>query len=254
MHIIKLNITGQEVGSEAFFEFTNFYLQSLYGTRQIINKEWQYEPIESGLSINLFCPEKDSYKEKNSTSYGNSWKKRIEEELKCKFHFQYVGIDPEFGKTNIPKKCDFFILKTARFSPIIEGSSLNQIPFYKIPYTHQKGESYYDILSWENNFEMVEKLWYNGFVGEKYMQSQLQNHDSDLSKQGIECCKRIEELTKVPTYFFLFNYRAWGQKKDKARKCPSCGNDWLIEGKTFNDFYAFKCDQCRLISELSSNK
>lgn len=254
MHIVKLNITGEGVGSEEFFEFTNYYFQSLYGTKQIINEEWQYEPIDDGLSLNLFCPEKDSCNEKNSTIYGINWKKRIEEELKCKFDFKYMGLDPEFGKTIIPKKRDFLILKTARFSPLTEGSSLDQIPLYRIPYTHHDGECYNDINFWENNYERIEGLWFNGVVGERWAQNQLQNHDSDLSKQRIDCCKKIEEVTQIPTYYFLFNYRAWGQKKDKERKCPSCGNDWLLDGSTFNDFYAFKCDECRLISELSSNR
>ena len=254
MHIVKLNIIGKQVESEEFFEFADYYLQSLYGTKQIINKEWQYEPIENGLSVNLFCPEKDSYKEKNSTIYGNKWKKRIEEELECKFDFKYVGLDSEFGKTVIPKKRDFLILKTARFSPLVEGESLNQIPLYKIPYTYHDRECYNDINFWENNYKRIEGLWFNGAVGERWCQNQLQNHDSELSKQGIECCQKIEEITGIPTFYYLFNYRAWGQKKDNERKCPQCGGDWLIEGATFNDTFAFKCDKCRLISELSSNK
>ena len=252
MHIIKLNIVGEQVKSDAFFELVNYYLYSLYGTKQIINKEWQYEPIDNGLSLNLFCPEKDSYKEKNSTIYGYKWKNRIEEELGCLFDFNYVGLDPEFGKTVIPQKRDYLILKTARFSPLIDGASLNQIPLYKIPFTHD-GKSYNDINSWENNYEQIESLWFNGAVAERWAQNQLQNHDSELNKQGRECCKKIEEMTRIPTYNFLFNDRAWGQKKDKERKCPNCGGDWLIQNSTFNDFYAFKCDDCRLISELSSN-
>ncbi len=254
MHIIKLNITGEQVGSEEFFEFADYYFQSLYGSRQIINEEWQYEPIDDGLSINLFCPEEDSYMKKNTTVYGIQWKKRIEEELKCRFSFNCIGIDPEFGKTDIPKKRDFLILKTETCSPLLEGESLDQIPLYKLPYTYHDGECYNDINFWESNYKRIEGLWYNGAVGERWAQSQLQNYDSELSKQGIDCCKKIEEVTGVPTYYFLFNHRAWGQKKDKERKCPSCGNDWILTDSTFNDFYAFKCDDCRLISELSSNK
>jgi len=254
MHIVKLIISGEQVGSEEFFEFADNYFQSLYGSKQIINEEWHYEPIDDGLSINLFCPEEDSYKERNSTIYANQWKKRIEEELHCIFKFNYIGLAPEFGETNIPEKRNFLILKAVPFSPLIEGKSLDQIPLYKIPFTYYDGECYNDINSWQNNYERIYGLWYNGAVGERWAQNQLQNHDSELSKQGIDCSKRIEEVTQIPTYYFLFNYRAWGQKKDKKRKCPSCGNDWLLEGSTSNDFYAFKCDDCRLISELSPIK
>jgi len=63
----------------------------------------------------------------------------------------------------------------------------------------------------------------------------------------------LPELTGVPTYYFLFNYRTWTTKEDRERKCPITGNDWLIEGKTDDDFIAFKCDESRLVSELSTN-
>ncbi len=254
MHIVKLFFTGKGVGTDDFFEFADYYFQSLYGSKQIINEEWQYESIGNGLSVNLFCPEKDSYKTNNTTKYGNQWKNRIENELNCQMEFRYLGLDPEFGETSIPEKSDFFILKSARFSPLIEGSSLKQIPLYKIPYTYRDRECYNDINFWENNYVRIEGLWFNGAVGERWAQNQLQNHNSELSKQGIDCCKKIEEVTGIPTYYFLFNYRSWGRKKDRERKCPNCGNDWFIDGSTFNDYYAFKCDTCRLISELSSNK
>lgn len=253
MHVIKLSITGRGIASKDFFEFANFYFHSLLGANQITNEERQFEPIENGLVVNLYCPEKDSYEEKNSTDYGINWRKRIEEELKCKFDFHYVGIDPESGETVVPNKNDFLILKTGGYSPLIDGLSLNQIPLYRIPFTHKDGQGYNDINFWENNFKMIEGLWYNSVVGERWTQNQLQNHDSDLNKQGISCCKKIEDVTRIPTYYFLFNYRAWGQKKDKERKCPNCGSDWFLEGATFNDVFAFKCVDCRLVSELSSN-
>ena len=54
MYIVKLNIVGKQVQSEEFFELADYYFRSLYSTKQIINEEWQYEPIENGLSVNLF--------------------------------------------------------------------------------------------------------------------------------------------------------------------------------------------------------
>ncbi|MDW7694497.1 DUF2310 family Zn-ribbon-containing protein [Flammeovirgaceae bacterium SG7u.111] len=253
MHIVKLNIIGKNVGTEKFFEIADFYFQSLYDSRQIINEEWQYVSIENGVSLNLFCPEPDSFKETNSTIYANKWRSKIEKELSCLMEFHYLEIDPEFGEIQIPEKKEFIILKTARFSPLIEGVSLKQIPLYKIPYTYYDEECYSDINFWENNYVRIEGLWFNGAVGEKWAQNQLQSNNSELSKQGIECCKKIEEVTGIPTYYYLFNYRAWGKKKDKKRKCPNCGDDWLVERVVPNVFYAFKCDKCRLISEFSSN-
>jgi predicted nucleic acid-binding Zn ribbon protein len=252
MHIVKLHIIGKKVGSEEFFYLMDFYLQSLWGTKQIINEEWHYEILENGISLNLFCPENDSFDIKNTTPNGIKLKKSIEEEFDCQFKFIYQSIDPELQQTSICENPNFLILKTDSISPLLDGETFHPLPLYKIPYTSQSGESYDDINYWERNYERIEGLWHSGEVNERWFQNQLQNYNSDLNKQGIECCQKIEEVTKIPTYYFLFNYREWGRKKDQNRKCPNCGGSWLIKGKTFNDIYVFKCDKCRLISELSS--
>jgi predicted nucleic acid-binding Zn ribbon protein len=252
LHIIKLHITGNNVGSEEFFESAEFYFQSLYSTNQIVNEERQYESIQNGLSVNLFCPEKDSFKIENSAKYANQWRAKLETELECIFEFKYIGLDPEYEEYSIPESSSFYILKVGEFSPVLDGDTFETIPLYKIPFTYEK-TSYYNINSWERNFIRVNGLWFNGTINESWMQDQLERHDSELNNQGFKCAKKIEELTKLPTYYYLFNYREGGEKKDKLTKCPGCGGDWLIEGKTPDDLYGFKCDPCRFVSELSSN-
>jgi predicted nucleic acid-binding Zn ribbon protein len=253
LYIFKLHITGKNVGTEEFFEISNYYFEVLYQSTQITNEEWQYEPIEGGLKVNLICPEADSFKTEKSVTHANRWRAKLETELGCKFEFKYIGLDPERGETLIPSNSRFLILKFGPFSPLLDGDTYKPVPLYKIPSTYHDGEGYNNINFWENNYQRVKGLWFNGCVDEKWMQDQLQEHDSDLNKQGIECSKKIEEVTQLPTYYFLFNYRELNEKDDKLRKCPGCGGDWLIEGKTSDDFYGFKCDPCRLISELSSN-
>lgn len=146
----------------------------------------------------------------------------------------------------------FYILYFKDWSPLISGPDEEPVPLYKIPYTAH-GNTYDDIYFWDNNYNRVYYLWIGSAVGERWALKQLQNHDSELNTQGRDCCEIIEKLTDIPTYYFLMNYRAWSHKQDRERKCPNCGGDWLIEGKTDRDFYAFKCDRCRLLSELSPN-
>jgi predicted nucleic acid-binding Zn ribbon protein len=251
LHIFKLHITGKNVGTEEFFEYADYYFRSLHKTNQIENKERQFEPIENGLSVILFCPEKNSFETAYSTQYAKQWRAKLETELECNFEFNYIGTDPEYGEAFIPESSDFFILKTGEYSSLLDGDTFDPIPLYKIPFTYD-GETYTDINWWERNYIRVEGLWFSGEVGGKWSEDQLQNHDSELSEQGRACAKKIEEVTKVPTYYFLFNYRV-GQEADKLRKCPGCGGDWLINGKTSDDLYGFKCDSCRLVSELTSN-
>lgn len=251
MYAIKLIITGPEVGSEQFFEFTDLYLNCLYKSRQMINKEWQYEEVPNGLSIYLICPEKEAYREENTMIYGKQWKSRLETELKCHFQFKNLGIHPEYGETLLATNPTDLLLGSTLISPIRSLTTLDPLPLYKIPYTFN-GDEYYDIYSWERNYDRVLGLWFSG-LGDRWTQRQLQDYGSGLNKQGLACARKIEEVTKIPTYYLLFNHRAWSEKKDKARKCPNCENEWRIEGKTAHDLYAFKCEPCRLLSELSSN-
>lgn len=255
MHIIKLNIIGEKspLPESILFEYLDNYFWSLNRATQIINDEWHYEIVKNGLTVKLFCPEKDSYKDKKSTEYTIRYKQKIEKELNYTLEFEYIGIDPEYGEIQIPKISEFYILYPDKYSPLLDGTTLNPIPLYKIPYTYHDGKCYDDINWYKSNYERVEGLWFNGTVGERWCQNQLQNFNSSLVKQGMECCRKIEELTKTPTYYHLFNYRAWGKTKDENRKCPNCGGEWIIKGRTYKDFYAFKCDKCRIVSQLSSN-
>ncbi|MBD0401028.1 DUF2310 family Zn-ribbon-containing protein [Flammeovirga sp. EKP202] len=55
----------------------------------------------------------------------------------------------------------------------------------------------------------------------------------------------MKDLLKSQLIIFFLIIELGCKKKDKDRKCPNCGGDWLIKGLTFNDFCTFKCDDCR---------
>ncbi len=202
--------------------------------------------------MNLYCPEKDSLNDKYLSAYGRDLRKKIENDFNVRIKPEYAGIDPGIPSTPIPSVSNFYILGSRDWSPLLDGETLEPVPIYRIPFTNQDTESYDDLYSWERNYKNIEDTWLIGEAGENQAKNQLRNYDSELNRQGMTIRKKIEELTAIPTYYFLFNYRARGKIKDKKRKCPGCGADWLIEGKTFNDCYAFKCDRCRLVSGLSS--
>lgn len=254
MHLIKLKITPQPSSPDTLFEYVNNYLELLGTNNQVTNGEFQFETMENGVMVNLYCPEKDAYKDKNSTEYAIAAKNRLLTELKLDLTFEWIGLDPELGKTYIPKRSSFYILQGFQsffWSAVRCGDTLDQIPLYKIPYTSNH-RNHDDIKFWGYHYRSIYDLWFTSY-NDHWTLNQLQNHKSPLNQQGISCSRQMEAVTLVPTYYFLWNNRAWGQKKDKARKCPVCGKDWLIENTTFNNFYAFKCDDCRLVSELSSN-
>lgn len=88
-------------------------------------------------------------------------------------------------------------------------------------------------------------------VGERWALKQMQEITSQLSKQGIEICGKIEELTAIPTYYYLHNYKKLKGDQSKI-PCPSCRNEWNLQTQLHN-LYDFKCDNCRIISTISPN-
>ncbi|MCB9234846.1 MAG: DUF2310 family Zn-ribbon-containing protein [Bacteroidia bacterium] len=250
MKTIILKITGEGVEKEDFHDFLGNYLTSLGRNNQILNEDWIFEPIPNGARMVLVCPEADSLDRKNCNEYAISWRNRIEGELGCTLEYSPAEDQPGFSKMHIPTDWQSFVLKKLHYSPLIETKSMEPVPLYKIPFTCG-GNCHEGINFWENNYGRVEGLWFGDKVGERWSQNQLQDHKSELNQWGMECCRMIEAVTQVPTYYFLFNYRAISRQKDQARPCPNCGGNWFVGGENINELYAFKCDNCRLVSELT---
>ncbi|GAL86279.1 hypothetical protein Cpin_4668 [Sporocytophaga myxococcoides] len=261
MHIVKLKIHGGKIADKEFleeyfnrhnfFEQMGNYLGGLFRNSQIINLEWQYESIEDGFELNLFCPEKDSYKDKYSTKVTKIYKNRLIDYFNCSFEFVYIGLDPEFEETLIYEKPKFLILKSNRISPIHDGDSMDQIPLYKLPYTCN-GESFSDIVMWNRDFDHIEGLWYSDYGGEVWTSEQLSNPNSELNKKGRDCCANLEKITGVPTYYYLFyGAQISGTEDLIMRTCPDCKGDWIIEEHSDFRLYDCKCDKCRLVSTMT---
>ena len=136
--------------------------------------------------------------------------------------------------------------------PLICGDTHTEIPLYKIPRTDHDGDDYDNLFFWNKNYDRLYGLWLSSKY-EVFAEEQMQDAYSSISKAGRKLATLVEKLTGVPTYYFLLNYRSWSEEKDKERKCPITGNDWLIKGAKIHDYIAFKCDESRLVSELSAN-
>jgi predicted nucleic acid-binding Zn ribbon protein len=80
----------------------------------------------------------------------------------------------------------------------------------------------------------------------------MQSLGSQLSKQGLVICRKIEELTNIPTYYYIYNYKKYKGGDSISRSCPSCKGEWGLENP-LHDFYDFQCNRCKLLSNLSRN-
>lgn len=200
-----------------------------------------------------FTLEKNSLSKKFNNFHVERQIKKIEELCGAKLQFKTVGKSYDSYKTPCNcKKSDFYILITNYVtieSPITCGTCFRSVPLYRLP--KYDDHDYIHILNWETNYISCDSLQMNCEVGERWALNQMQEVKSQLSKQGLEICQKIKELTSIPTYYYLHNYRK--EKGDASSKpCPVCGNKWHLK-EPLNNFYDFKCDKCRIVSVISPN-
>jgi predicted nucleic acid-binding Zn ribbon protein len=133
------------------------------------------------------------------------------------------------------------------------GDCLGSIPLYRIPYRDGTKIAHCDpetIANWETSYKYCDSMDINSSVGEAFGMRQKQQLDSGLSKQGIAVCRELSTATGVPTYYYLHRYLKRARKKiERERRCPSCAGDWLLPEP--HHWFDFKCDTCRLLSNMA---
>jgi predicted nucleic acid-binding Zn ribbon protein len=224
----------------------------LHDTRQIVESNPVLVQCGSRILVQVTIPEADSLTRK-TTGYVQAVWQDIERLTGEKISIRDVGERVDSETSLAPQTSSFYVLIFRSYTPLLCGDSGAPIPLYRIPPTDDDGRAYDSIRFWENCYERLHGLWLGSGVGEAYALRQMQDHNSELSRQGRQLCARIEELTGTPTYYHLFNYRSWSRKADRARLCPETGMPWFVEGASESDLVAFKSDKARLVSELSTN-
>lgn len=145
----------------------------------------------------------------------------------------------------ICKDTEYYVLITdyiSEESPLTCGRCNLKVPLHQLPnYTDKDCTS---IKRWVQNYKACDTLQMNSDVGEEWALNQMQNIDSSLSKQGLNICRVVEQKTKIPTYYYLHNYN---HIKTNTAKCSTCNNPWRLEHSIHN-FYAYKCNVCKVIS------
>lgn len=197
--------------------------------------------------------EKNSLAKKHYDEYTVKRIANIEDWSNSKLKIKVIGnvIPEEYKVVCSCKEPKRYVLFTTAFneSGSIDCGVCNKIaPLYKLQQLNYNDRS--EILSWEENYKSCDRLQLDCTVGEKWATKQMSDPASQLSKQGIKICTKIKELTGIPVYYYLYNYKHITHTKDKARLCPSCNGEWLLKER-FLDFYDFRCDECNLLSTFS---
>jgi predicted nucleic acid-binding Zn ribbon protein len=252
MYTFNIIIKNSNPDYKYFISDCYSYVYFLERTGQVVPRKQIVSLNGDTVAIPVVCPEENSLDVKNANKYCINTLAKIEKNSGNKIQHILIGREAESLNYKIPEKSSFYILRCGMDFPLICGDTHTEIPLYKIPRTDHNGDDYDNLFFWSKNYDRLHGLWLSSEY-EVFAEEQMQDAFSSISKAGRELATLVEKLTGVPTYYFLHNYRPWSEEKDKQQKCPITGNDWLIEGAKIHDYIAFKCDESRLVSELSAN-
>jgi predicted nucleic acid-binding Zn ribbon protein len=250
IHEISIEIrpgTKKEMVFNEFSLLMGAYRQSGQASSVGGNAFWDGSRIV-GLLITI---ERDALKTKYNNIYVNARIAALEALCRSTLQFRIAGKDNDNGVCKC-KSPEFYILFTHLFndaSAVECGKCAKPVPLYCLPY--YDAHSYHSIQEWERQYKACDQLQLGCTVGEKWALRQMQDANSQLSKEGRSICARMEELTKIPFYYYLFNYRKIKPGQQQSN-CPGCGNMWSLN-EQLHGFYDYNCEACRLVSSETCN-
>ncbi len=251
MHTIKVSFeTIKKDNAESLNDSVNLLLGAWRMNGQILGKQFLTAQSNKDLELYVDAPDVDSLSEKYNNKYVNENLAKIKEK-KITPKIIVLGEEPESAILCSCNKVKGFILFTTYVSlesPLKCVECFGVVPLYKIPKTAD--EEYYDIISWESNYQSCDTLQMNCVVGERFAVNQLSKYDSQLTKQGLEVCRNIGKVTGKKVFYYLYKSSAKSYKSELLRKCPSCNGNWHLKEPLHNKF-DFRCEKCNLLSNIA---
>lgn len=208
---------------------------------------------EMGFGTRVICPEQSSLLPENNNVEVNL---ALEQAEKCGLildSFQIVGEDLNSDITFEQECPEWQVLYTTYLqvcSPLHSGDRLAPIPLYK--QLKKQPHLSMDVIKWQENWQACDQLQMNGSVLEKQALAEISDIHSNSFKHGYYLAQEIERETQIPTFYYLYRVGGKDMCSEQERKCPKCGGDWKLPAPLFDLFY-FKCDHCRLVSNMSWN-
>lgn len=220
---------------------------------QILGREFGVTYHQNGdiaaFQAHLSLPEQDSLE----PIYNNDWVSQaieIAEQAGVTLaYIEIVGRDYNENDTSPNITPNFQLLYTTYVdsgSPLYSGDHLQSMPLYRLGNQPELTEQ---LIKWQESWQACDQLQMNGGALEMQALAQISEHDSELSLQGRALCAAVEQVSGVPTFYYL--YRLGNDETvEFNRKCPSCQGDWKL-AQPLHEVFHFKCEGCRLISNLS---
>lgn len=230
----------------------NNLLEAWRSNGQILGREFAIAFNEGVFTVRLLLPEKNALRHK----YHSPWVKQALNELtNAKIlapREKLIGQDlnSETTFSDVPTWQILYTSYVHMCSPLRSGDTLQPIPLYKIPATFNGDHK--RIIKWQTEWQACDELQMAAATQAEYSSlEEISSSSSDLFRRGWDLRGRIEYLTNIPTYYYLYKVGGQDLNTELTRCCPRCGNDNWKQAEPILDLFHFKCEHCKIISNLS---
>lgn len=230
-------------------------LDSLLGAYRldghILGREFRTVALEGRLEAYVVLPARDAFETHHRNEY-------IEKQI---LKLPNLGLgDPELtllsedraesNECECPDSAAFILFTTYLTiqSPVRCSDCFGQVPLYRLP-RFESGE-FLEVISWASDYAACDTLYMNSATGVRFGYSEISQFASSLSVRGRTICEKITQTTSKPVYYYLLRHQGRSRNAEITRKCPNCNGGWLLPEKWHNIF-DFRCDRCRLVSNIS---
>lgn len=224
---------------------------------QIIGREiplfFAQQQEQQGFGLRVICPEQHSLLPENNSQPVQQALWQAEQQGLWLDSIQIIADDLNSDSTCSQSPPPWQIIYTTYLqscSPLHSGEDFMPIPLYQ----QLKNQPHLaiDLIKWQENWQACDQLQMNASGLETLAIEQMADTGSSLFKHGYALAQQIENHTHIPTYYYLYRIGGTSLAQEQQRRCPICQKKWHLSSPLF-DLFHFKCDDCRLVSNLSWN-
>lgn len=245
----------REAPNDAVGDAVESVIVALHRNGQILGTDWPIALRKGSVCCFVSLPEASSLQKKRQNKYVRESIAALSQVGLGAPVATVLGREPQSADACTCESRSATILYTdflSAESPLRCGDCFNPVPLYKIPHTCDYCDTYEDIIFWSRQYHAFDSIWMRSGGGEKFAYKQLSRPDSELSQEGRETCRRIEQKTGRPAYYYLMCYYGKSLALERKRRCPGCGGAWLLK-KPWQNRFDFRCQRCKLVSNIADD-
>jgi predicted nucleic acid-binding Zn ribbon protein len=245
---LRHNSLGQSEASST--DTFGYVLHAWRMNGQLLGREYPVLQEDQGFSTIALSPELDSLNLRFNGSGVEKAMSRAEDEG-FSVAWQVLGQDAESGPTCSCDAKRAYILFTTYVSlesPIRCLECFRPVAIYH--FGAMRNGEFCELISWQSNYQACDRLQMNCRVLEREAILEMSAFDSSLTKDGLAHCETLSTSSGYPFYYYIYRWQGTDLNSERERRCPSCGGEWRLDSRLHSHF-DFKCDRCRLLSNIA---